>query len=585
MYFKPQDRIDNELTVIFPIKKGAYAETYRVKDQEGNRYFFKLIDPALLQKQQIDADGSVREIKILEELDHPNLPKFIKKGELHMEGTHLKYVMTDLLSSETLADRLIRSDTLSVYDTKEIAFGLLSALQYLHGKPDPIIHNEVTALNVLVDLSTEDLQKVRLIDFGYARHLYEANKQNIDGLNWFYLAPERFEGSCTQQSDLYSVGALMYQLIFGMLPWFCDLSAISPDRREQYLLRQKKTELPVPNMQKFELDENLLNVLRKAMAANMGERFQTADEFIEALKGNISVVPPKQTSSTATGRDISFSQETTPTGNGFDDVAGMEEMKQMLKKTVLNILKDTDKAKKYKLQIPNGMLFYGPPGCGKSFFAEKFAEEAGYNFKLIKASDLASIYVHGSQEKIGALFDEARKNAPTILCFDEFDALVPVRGKVGTEHQAGEVNEFLTQLNNCGKYGVFVIASTNRPDMIDPAVLRRGRIDKIIYIPIPDKECRAAMFEMHLKGRPYDSNIDCQHLASLTENYIASDIAFVVNEAAARAAFSDAKISSEMLEEVISANKPSLTPSVINGYMKMREKMEGIVEERKRIGF
>lgn len=586
MHFKPKERINEEYSVVFPIKQGAYAETYRVRDKEGKRLFFKLIDKTRLLDQQKSADGGVREVQILAELNHPNLPKYIGTGTLLIDGKEYVYVVTDFLSSETVADRLTRSQTLSVYDTKEITFGLLEAIKYLHGQKNPIIHNEITALNVLVDLSTSDLKKVRLIDFGYARHLDEAFEQSIDGLNWFYLAPERFDGSSSEQSDLYSVGALMYQMLFGMLPWYCDLSNISPDRRRQFLLKQKNTELLVPHTEKYELNDELLNVLRKALANDVDKRFQSAEEFMDALKGNITVCPPYQPPATAADRADAFSScRSDSSGNGFEGVAGMDDLKQLLTKSVLNILKDREKAQKYRLKIPNGILFYGPPGCGKSFLAEKFSEEAGYHFKLVKASDLASIYVHGSQEKIGALFDDARKNAPTILCFDEFDALVPARGKTGTEHQSGEVNEFLTQLNNCGENGVFVIASTNRPDMIDPAILRRGRIDKVIYIPMPDEESRAAMFGLHLKGRPYDSNIDCKHLAELTNNYIASDIAFVVNEAAARAAFSDSKISNQILEEVISENKPSLSQSAINDYKRMREKMEGIVEERRRIGF
>lgn len=586
MHFNAKDIINNEFSVIFPIKQGAYAETYRVKDKQGNRLFFKLIDESLLQEYQKKTNGEIREVKILEELNHPNLPKFIGKGEFVMNGKSYTYVVNDFLSSETVADRLMRSNTLSVYDAKEILLGVLEAVKYLHNLPNPIIHNEITARNVLVDLGTEDLKKVRLIDFGYARHLDETYEQTLDGLDWFYLSPEQFDGCSTQQSDLYSVGVLMYQLIFGMLPWLCNLSNISPDRRKQFVLRQKSTELLMPHIQKFELDENLLNILHKALAADPANRFQTADEFIDAISGNITVESFIPNSATAINKAETYSaHQSSIRGNGFADIAGMDNLKQMLVKSVLNILRDTERAKRYKLQIPNGILFYGPPGCGKSFFAEKFAEEAGYNFKLVRASDLASIYVHGSQEKIGALFDEAKKNAPTILCFEEFDALVPSRGKTGTEHQSGEVNEFLTQLNNCGEHRVFVIASTNRPDMIDPAVLRRGRIDKVIYIPVPDEQLRAAIFELHLKGRPYDSNIDCKHLASLTENYIASDIVFVVNEAAARAAFSDAKISNEILEEIISENKPSLSLAVMNDYKALRGKMEGIVEQRRRIGF
>lgn len=585
MYFKAKDSINDKYSVVFPIKKGAYAETYRVKVASGERYFFKLFDLSLISPYQFGAQGDIREMSIIESLNHPNLPHFVDKGELEIGGARFLYFVNDFISSETLADRLIRSTTLPVYDTRQIALGVLEALKYLHNQPNPIIHNEVTALNVLIDLSSVDLSDLCLIDFGYARRLDEAFEQTLDGLNWFYLAPERFDGSSTQQSDLYAVGALIYQLIFGMLPWYCDLSKVAPDKRKQYLLRQKNTALLFPQIQKFELDDRLLDIIRKALAYNSDDRFQTAEEFMEALQGNGLISVPTSQQATAEDRADAFSANCAAKGGGFEDVAGMEDFKKMLTQSVLKILKNPEKARQYKLQIPNGILFYGPPGCGKSFLAEKFAEEAGYNFKLVKTSDLASVYVHGAQEKIGKLFEEARKSAPTILCFDEFDALVPKRGQTGAEHQSGEVNEFLTQLNNCGETGVFVIASTNRPDMIDPAILRKGRIDKVIYVPIPDEKSRAAMFELHLKGRPYDSNIDYQRLAILTENYIASDIAYVVNEAAARAAFDDVKISQEMLEEVIGENNPSLSLSVINDYKKMKEKMEGIVEPRRRIGF
>lgn len=584
MKFKSKDVVLDRYTVLFPIKEGSYAESYRVKDADGKRYFMKLIDHSRLQPHQYDDYGRIREVEIVKDLSHPCLPMMIDSGEVTIDGKEYSYMVNKYVPSETLADRLMRAQTLKVFEIKEIARGLLSALKALHEAPNPIIHNEVTALNVLMDLSVDDPSRICLIDFGYARHTDEAYEQSIEGLNWFYLAPERFEGASTVQSDLYSVGALLYQLTFGILPWFCDLSTIAPERRKQYLLTQKSTQLLMPQIDKYELDERFLNIIRKALAADADERFQSAAEFLDAIEGRGTVIPPSQNPATAADRRDAFSADRTG-GNGFEDVAGMADLKEMLRKRVLNILRDTEKARRYKLRIPNGILFYGPPGCGKSFMAEKFAEEAGYNFKLVKASDLASIYVHGSQEKIGKLFEDARTNAPTILCFDEFDALVPARGKQGAEHQSGEVNEFLTQLNNCGETGVFVIASTNRPDMIDQAILRRGRIDQVIYIPVPDAESRAAMFELHLKGRPFDSSIDYEKLAGLTENYVASDIAYVVNEAAARAAFADAKITSEHLEEVISENRPSLSPSALAEYEKLREKMEGVVEQRRRIGF
>ena len=255
----------------------------------------------------------------------------------------------------------------------------------------------------------------------------------------------------------------------------------------------------------------------------------------------------------------------------------MQELKDLLQQKVIFVIQNKELSEQYRLVPPNGMLLYGPPGCGKSFFAEKFAEQTGFNFILVKASDLASIYVHGSQEKIGELFKQAERDAPTVLCFDEFDAFVPNRSLPGTSHVSGEVNEFLTQLNNCSKRGIFVVGTTNRPDMIDPAVLRTGRLDKIIYVPLPDHDARREMFKIHIKGRPYqEDSIDFDRLSDLTDGYIASDIAFIVNDAAMTAAFTRAEITQELLEKSISQTRPSVSKGSLQMYDDLQQKMEGI---------
>ena len=173
-----------------------------------------------------------------------------------------------------------------------------------------------------------------------------------------------------------------------------------------------------------------------------------------------------------------------------------------------------------------------------------------------------------------------------MLCFDEFDTFVPARTSYEGRNQAGEVNEFLTHLNNCGERGVFVVATSNRPDMIDPAVLRTGRIDRQIFVPLPDQEARRKMFKLHLNGRPCD-NIDAEKLASMTDGYSASDIAYICNESAMIAAFNDKEISQDILEMIIKSQKPSIRPDIIKMYDDIRDKMEGINRENtiKKIGF
>jgi transitional endoplasmic reticulum ATPase len=274
-------------------------------------------------------------------------------------------------------------------------------------------------------------------------------------------------------------------------------------------------------------------------------------------------------------------------GNGFADIAGMAELKSYLEQRVLFVLRNKEKAAQYRVTIPNGMLLYGPPGCGKTFISEKFAEESKFNFVLVKSSDLASSFVHGGQEKIGKLFKMAERHAPIVICFDEFDALVPDRSSRAAEYSSGEVNEFLTQLNNCSKRGIFVIGTTNRPDKIDPAVLRTGRMDKQVYVPLPDSEARREMFAIHLKDRPCAEDIDTQRLAELTEGFIASDIAYVVNDAAMISAYTDTLISQQILETTVGNTHPSLRPDTLKVFEEIRRKMEGIERENivRKIGY
>lgn len=269
-------------------------------------------------------------------------------------------------------------------------------------------------------------------------------------------------------------------------------------------------------------------------------------------------------------------------GNGFADIAGMKELKAYLTQRVIFVLKETKLAEEYRITPPNGLLLYGPPGCGKTFFAEKFAEETGFNFLLVKSSDLGSSLVHGSQEKIKKLFKLAEKNAPIVVCFDEFDALVPDRSAPGSQYVSSEVNEFLSQMNNCSKKGIFIVATSNRPDKIDPAVLRTGRIDKQVFVPLPDFEARKEMFKLYLTNRPTESNIDIDTLAQRTEGYIASDIAFIVNDAAMTAAFTREPITEQLLNSTLDNIRPSLRKESLEIYQGIKDTMESV--ERKNVG-
>ena len=311
-------------------------------------------------------------------------------------------------------------------------------------------------------------------------------------------------------------------------------------------------------------------------------RFQTAQEFLQALNGEIEISEIEKPKTTEQKGKKLIQKKT---GGGFSAIAGMQALKNMLQADVIDIIRNPKEYQKHGLGLPNGMLLYGAPGCGKTFFAERFAEETGYNFRKVIASDLASIYVHGTQEKIGKIFDEARQNAPAILYFDELDAMTPDRENA--QHSYGsEVNEFLSQLDNSGDSGVFVVGSTNKPQVIDKAILRAGRLEKHFYIPPPDFEARRAMFEIYLKNRPLDFGIDYEKLAKLTENYVSGDIKLIVDEASRKTIREQTKrITMDTLEFIIKNQRPTISLDILQKYEKIKNEIEGRKEDRRRVGF
>lgn len=280
-------------------------------------------------------------------------------------------------------------------------------------------------------------------------------------------------------------------------------------------------------------------------------------------------------------------------GGGFADVAGMDELKRMVTDGFINVLNHKECAEAYGIRPPS-LLFYGPTGCGKTFFAEKMAEEVGINFMKVLPDDIASTLVHGTQEKVGELFRKAEEKAPTLMFFDEFDAMVPQRSNDDRNYQNGEVNEFLCMLNNAADRGVYVLAATNHPERIDKAVLRTGRIDEIIYVDMPDVTARESLFRLALSKLPADEDIDCGQLALLTGGYNCSDIDYIV-KTASRKMFNETirekdlpykKITQQLLENMISSCRPSVSSRDLREYERIRSEFspkDGI--SRRTIGF
>jgi ATPase family protein associated with various cellular activities (AAA) len=226
-----------------------------------------------------------------------------------------------------------------------------------------------------------------------------------------------------------------------------------------------------------------------------------------------------------------------PTQRGLAKVAGMDDLKALLHDEVVSALREPDDLQAYGLTIPNGILLFGPPGCGKTYIARQLAEELNFFFKEVFPSEIGSTFIHETTLKIRETFDAASDHAPALLFVDEFEAMVPARRSLGAHqhHTSEEVSEFLKQLESCAQRRIVLIAATNEPWKIDPAVIRTGRLDKLIYVPAPDAPARAAMLRFHLYGRRQCEGIDVVTLSDTLPGYSASDLKLLVDEAARRA--------------------------------------------------
>ena len=576
--------------VTFPIKEGDYAETYRVKDATGKNRFLKLINCAKLHRTQFDSDGNILEVQIAKQLNHPNIVRYLDSGDTIINGKKFAFIIFDFISGETVSQFLARMGECSVYDAKNIVLGILNGVKFLHSLSEPIIHNELTIQNVMLDITT-GTPTPRIIDFGYARYLSQPSSAfNKNGLSPFYLAPEALNGVFSEKSDIFSVGAILYNLIYGHPPYFVELADCKgdPNKEREKIDAQRESPLHFPKVEKFELDENILNIMRKALISDIEERFESVDEFIKALNEEITV---QRVDNQKKLRSDDSKEKCTkievPKGKGFSAIAGMHELKAKMQTEVIDVLHSPEEYAKYGLTIPNGMLLYGPPGCGKTFFAKHFAEEVGFNFMLIKPSSLKSRWVNATQENIAKMFQDAEEKAPTIIFIDEMNELVPNRDSDVHEMARSAVNEMLAQMDRTGERGIFIIGATNYPNMIDPAILRAGRLDKKYYIGTPDFEARKLMFELYLKSRPYDFGLDYDKLAQLTENYVSADIELIVNDASRIALRNKSKITMAILVDVIKETKPSLSSSELDKYLSIKAEIENNTQPqpRRRIGF
>lgn len=544
-------------TIVYFIKETLFCSSYRVFDLKGDSYFMKVFDISAMPNDLL-IGGIPKEIEVCKSLDHKNIIQYIDHGVFCDEGKSFHYLITEFLVGELLTESLLFNGLLTLDDKFRIIREIAEGLQYMYDKAG-LSHNDICPQNIVLVSDPKTVRLVpKIIDLGHASEPAEGSPMfPEEDIELEYRAPETFSGYYSPQSDVFALSVLMYRLLFDEQPWDIEFEK-NADYKEnaKSLIERRRFPVKIPTD-----NPEIENLLKKGLSEDPSQRPSYVG-ILASLADDANLLKKKdneiEDESLSYKKGFLRNPSNGKKKGGFEDVAGMDLLKKELSDKVIWVLKNKETAEMYRITPPNGMLLYGPPGCGKTFFALKFAEESGFNYQLINGSDIGSTLVHGSQIKISELFKEAEKNAPTVLCFDEFDAFVPVRGARGAEYAAEEVNEFLSQLNNCSQRGIFVIGTTNRKDMIDPAVLRKGRMDFHFFIPEPDFETRKLMFQKHLRNRPLSDDIDYDVLAGMTDNYASSDIAFIVNEAALAAALAKELIGQRHLEGAIKGNRSSL---------------------------
>jgi len=271
----------------------------------------------------------------------------------------------------------------------------------------------------------------------------------------------------------------------------------------------------------------------------------------------------------------------------WEDIGGLEEAKQQLQEAVEWPLTKPEVFKRMGITPPRGILLYGPPGTGKTLLAKAVASESNANFISIKGPEVMSKWVGESEKAVRELFKKARQVAPSIVFLDEIDSIAPPRGAdVGSHVTDSVVNQLLTSIDGLESMeGVVVIAATNRPDIIDPGLLRPGRFDRLVLIRTPDKKARLQIFKIHTKSMPLDKDVDLENLSEVCENYSGADIEALCREAAMLAIRENAdakKVKNVHFEKAMEAVRASITPNMMKFYERVSETLgSGIAKKDK----
>jgi transitional endoplasmic reticulum ATPase len=356
----------------------------------------------------------------------------------------------------------------------------------------------------------------------------------------------------TKDVDLDQMSAITYGYVGADLEALCKEAAMSALRRNLPQISWKKEEeLPPEVMEKLKVEK---------------ADFQNALKLVEpsAMREVLVEIPNVK----------------------WVDIGGLDEVKELLKESVEWPLKHADSFKRVGIRPPTGILLYGPPGTGKTLLAKAVANESGANFISIKGPEVFSMWVGESEKKIRDIFRRAKQVAPAIIFFDEIDAIVPRRGGVASSSHVSEnvVSMILTEMSGLEElHNIVVIAATNRPDMLDPAILRPGRFDRQILVPAPDEKSRLQVLKIHTKNMPVEKGVDVSKMAKEMDGYTGADIENLCREAglnALRENINAKIVSRKHFEAALKKVRPSVDAKTIEYYSKMADQFRKPVKEK-----
>ena len=593
------------------VKPSSYREVYVAEDANGNKVFLTVYDDQACE--QLKKDGVMKEFAIVKELKNDMFPRYIEGGTVNCRCRMLSYMITEFFEFQTLRE-MVEEKPLEEQDALDITRQLLIGLKEIQYSTRGGGHYNICPDTVWISHDENQKLKVHVVGLEHASGPCNGSPDFIvASLNNCCRAPETFLGRFSVSTDVYSVGMLLAYMLQGYYPHYID-EVLSQDIILN-AVRQKKQPTLV-------MKEALKPIVYRAINKSASARYGDVEELAQVLEEYMGLEKPRtfecfshKENNKFNDEDLKVTDETNKSkrsspepqlkvnisvksGEGLKAVAGMEDLKRQLRRDFVDIITHKELAKEFSILPPN-MLFYGPPGTGKTYLSMRLAEESGLEVCSVKPSDLGSIWIHGTQSLIKELFQKAEEKAKKnhrgcLLLIDEFDALCGKRDAPGKENQADEVAEWLTQLNDCVEKNIYVIGTTNCIDRIDRAVIRHGRIDQVVYVGMPDMECRKQLFDIELMKRPCEANIDTEALAWSTAGFTSSDISYMVKETAIRAFEASlrtddehmVKISEAMLKEVVSNTRPSVTPDEVRAYERMRDDyMNRDKEERRRIGY